>query len=271
MAIRISETSSRLREAWTPRRAEDSWDAQPAVYDIRFFCMFLQPRHDADEVAGTMADVELVFEDVVPAILHSAGRTGQGRDSGPAGDTCAGTRLNGRSPDRGKAHLMKQHREAVDLLLEDRAKRFDGNVTAGEAGAAVRDNRVDFGIYYPASQLRDNLWLVVAKQITGREHMTQFRDAREASVSPDVLFEASRVSETVSTAMRTEQMQPSRQCGMLASLISNGSEGCFCGCVDGFTETDVVGSDRWAIGRLPSRRGSAHFPSYVAHTSSNRS
>ena len=58
-----------------------------------------QPRHDLDEIAGPVADVELPFEDAVPAILHRAGRAGQGEEIGAARDPAAGARLDGRGAD----------------------------------------------------------------------------------------------------------------------------------------------------------------------------
>lgn len=48
--------------------------------------VFLQPRHQFDEVAGPVPAVELVAQDVVPRILAGAGGTGQGEEVGAAGN-----------------------------------------------------------------------------------------------------------------------------------------------------------------------------------------
>ncbi len=52
--------------------------------------VLLQPRHDLHEVAGAVADVELLLENPVPAVLHRAGRAGQGEEIGAVRDAGAG-------------------------------------------------------------------------------------------------------------------------------------------------------------------------------------
>ena len=64
--------------------------------------MLLQARHDLDEIAGTVAVVELPLEDVVPRILAGAGRARQAEDVGALRQAGAGARL-----DRGGAHLLE--------------------------------------------------------------------------------------------------------------------------------------------------------------------
>lgn len=49
--------------------------------------MFLQARHQFDEIAGPVAAVELEAQDIVPAILAGAGGAGQGEEIGAARDT----------------------------------------------------------------------------------------------------------------------------------------------------------------------------------------
>ena len=51
---------------------------------------FLQTRHDFDEVARLVADVELPLQNTVPAILHRAGRTREGEEVGAAGNAGTG-------------------------------------------------------------------------------------------------------------------------------------------------------------------------------------
>ena len=48
--------------------------------------MFLQPRHQLDQVARAEAAVELPLENIVPAVAAGAGRAGQGEEVGAAGD-----------------------------------------------------------------------------------------------------------------------------------------------------------------------------------------
>ena len=42
--------------------------------------MLLQPRHDLDEIARPVARIELLLQNAVPAVLHRAGRAGQGEE-----------------------------------------------------------------------------------------------------------------------------------------------------------------------------------------------
>ena len=58
------------------------------------FQVLVEARHDLDEVARPIAIVELVDEDVVPAVAARAGRAGQGEDIGAAGDAGGGAGLD---------------------------------------------------------------------------------------------------------------------------------------------------------------------------------
>src|ERR1700761_6887842 len=65
----------------------------------RLLQMFLQPRHELNEVAGTMPVVELVLDDVVPAVAARARRAGQGEEIGAAGDAGRRAALDRRGAD----------------------------------------------------------------------------------------------------------------------------------------------------------------------------
>src|SRR6266700_1888260 len=60
---------------------------------------FVEARHQLGEVAGPEADVELLAQNVVPAILAGAGRAGQREDVGGVGDARGGAALHGRGAD----------------------------------------------------------------------------------------------------------------------------------------------------------------------------
>src|SRR5581483_8251680 len=85
---------------------------------------FQEPGHDFDEIAGPMADVELPFENAVPAILHRTGRAGQGEQIGAARHAGTGARLHRRGADLGGRDLVEKRGEAVDLFLEHALERF---------------------------------------------------------------------------------------------------------------------------------------------------
>lgn len=52
--------------------------------------MFLQPRHDLDEVARAVAIIELPFENAMPGVLACAGRSGQAEDVGSVRNAATG-------------------------------------------------------------------------------------------------------------------------------------------------------------------------------------
>src|SRR4029453_6006771 len=60
---------------------------------------FVEPRHQLGEIAGPESDVELLAQDVIPAVLAGAGRARQGEDVGGVGAAGDGARLQGRGAD----------------------------------------------------------------------------------------------------------------------------------------------------------------------------
>src|SRR5262245_7790637 len=71
--------------------------------------IFQQTRHDLHEIARLVTDIELKFQDPVPAILHRSRRTRQREKIGALGDAGTGTRLHRRCSDLAVANLMEQH------------------------------------------------------------------------------------------------------------------------------------------------------------------
>ena len=108
--------------------------------------VFLQARHDLDEIARPVPHVELPFQNVVPPVLHRTGRAGQGEEIGATRNAGTGTRLNCRGADGFHADLMENDGEAVDLLLKHGPERFDGDVASCQPGAANRDHYINRGI-----------------------------------------------------------------------------------------------------------------------------
>src|SRR3546814_12041655 len=58
-----------------------------------------QTRHYFNEIAGTMSNVELTCQDVVPPVLYRAGRAGEGTYISAARDAGGCTRLHRRCSD----------------------------------------------------------------------------------------------------------------------------------------------------------------------------
>src|SRR3546814_16541544 len=98
--------------------------------------LFYQPRHQVDEIAGTMAAVELGRQYALPRVLHRARRAGEREDIGAARDHGAGARLDRRGDDPLLAEPAKQPTAARDVLSDtaDQLTRRPG--PAGEAGDA---------------------------------------------------------------------------------------------------------------------------------------
>jgi len=107
------------------------------------------------EIAGAVADVELVLEDVVPAILASAGRSRQHEEVGALGDAGGGAGLERRCADFLKADHPKHLAEARDFLLDHSGQRFrrERDVPPGNPGAAGADHHFDCGIINPCPKL----------------------------------------------------------------------------------------------------------------------
>src|ERR1700722_9530399 len=114
---------------------------------------FVEARHQFREVAGAEADVELLAQDIVPAVLAGAGRTGQREDIGRVGDACGGAALHRRGADFLEADPSEGLAEAVDLFLEQEFQRLGRDVAAGHAGAAGGDYDVDLVVADPLLHL----------------------------------------------------------------------------------------------------------------------
>src|SRR5437764_9165085 len=82
--------------------------------------MLVEPRHDLDEIAGAVAVIELVYEDLVPGVAAGPGRTGQAENVGRAGNAGGGAGLDRRGADLGVAHQKKQPRERLHAFVEQR-------------------------------------------------------------------------------------------------------------------------------------------------------
>src|SRR6185295_3698443 len=90
-----SSTKPTLHASWSPSSAQGG--TSRVERDRRMSplaAMFLQPRHDLDEIAGTVAVVELPLEDLAPRILAGARRPRQAEDVGAAREAGARARLD---------------------------------------------------------------------------------------------------------------------------------------------------------------------------------
>src|SRR5262249_38402139 len=131
--------------------------------------MFLQPRHELDEVARPVAIVELVDEDALPAVAAGAGRAGEGEEVGASGDTAGGPALDRRGADLLVAQHAEDLAESGDLLLVEGLEGLGRDIAAGDSGASGRDDDVDRGIGDPLLELANDALAVVADDTLCRD------------------------------------------------------------------------------------------------------
>src|ERR1700756_3345847 len=93
---------------------------------------FLKAGNDLDDRARPVATVELRGDQPVPAIAARPIRSGQGVDHGAPRQTCAGPRLQRGDADGLVRDKMKEHREALELLLEELPHRLRRHVAPRE-------------------------------------------------------------------------------------------------------------------------------------------
>src|SRR3546814_17325621 len=92
--------------------------------------LFYQPRHQVDEIAGTMAAVELGRQYALPRVLHRARRAGERDDLGAARDHGAGAPLDSRGADTLLAEPAKHLPNAGELLAVPDAQPSGGPCAA---------------------------------------------------------------------------------------------------------------------------------------------
>lgn len=137
--------------------------------------VFFKPRHDFDEVAGSVADIKLKLEDAIPCVAAGAGRTGQAKNVCAARNARTRPRLDGGCRDLLKRQHVKQDCEAFDFFFEKRLDRFRRYIAAGKAGAAGCYNAIDPWIADPAFDNRSDVILVVFDKVSIRNQMSGSR------------------------------------------------------------------------------------------------
>ena len=157
--------------------------------------MLAQARQELGEVAGAVADVELVAEDVVPAVAAGAGGAREAEDVGTGGDAGVGARLERGGADLRVAQHPEQLAEAGDALLGDLGQGFGRDVAAGHAGAAGGDHHLDGGIGDPGAELGRDRALVVADDGARREAVAGGLKAGDEGVAGTVIGGRARVGD----------------------------------------------------------------------------
>src|SRR5207253_4779690 len=107
-------------------------------------------------------------------------------DHGAPGETCAGSRLQGGNADGLVRDEMKQHGEALELLLEQLADRLGRHVAPREPRAPGADDHVHIAVPDPAAQPLLDVCLAVFHQRARREPMARGTDALGEQVAGGV-------------------------------------------------------------------------------------
>ena len=155
--------------------------------------MLFQPRQQLDEIAGSVAVVELVLEDAVPGVLAGAVGAGQGEQIGPVGDAGGGPALYRRGSDLVIADHPEQLAEAGNLLLPDGGECLRRDVAPGHAGAAGGDHDLDRGVVDPALQMFDDRRQILAQDIPRGDRVTGLGNAVGEQVAGAVVLGAACV------------------------------------------------------------------------------
>src|SRR3546814_5431701 len=126
-----------------------------------------------------MSNVELTCQDVVPPVLYRAGRAGEGKYISAARDAGGCTRLHRRCSDLLVTQPTEQFTKAGYFLVLHLGQGFGGNVAAGHARAAGRNDAVNLRIVDPAVEPGDDLFLVVLFQIAGSKDVRSEENTSE--------------------------------------------------------------------------------------------
>ena len=134
--------------------------------------MFIEPRHDLDEIAGPGPVIELGGEDAVPSVAAGARRSRQAEDIGGAGDAGGGAALDRRGADLGDTQHVKRDGKSLHPFFEQRLDRLRRHVAAGEAGAAGGDDGIDLWVGDPSLDDDADRVDVVDDDLARREQVT---------------------------------------------------------------------------------------------------
>src|SRR4030088_3598355 len=111
--------------------------------------MFVQPRHDLDEIARPRPVIKLGRENAVPGVAARARRARKAEDESGTGNSGGSTALDGRGADLGVAQHMECDGKTIHPLFKKWLDRLRRYVAPGETGAAGGYDRIDSRIGNP--------------------------------------------------------------------------------------------------------------------------
>ena len=163
--------------------------------------MLVEPRHDLDEIAGPVAVIELVHEDLVPGVAAGAGRARQAED-----DRSRRRRRRWRAS--GSPTCRSCRGSPSGTAWQKPSMRFS-NSGSTASGVTSRPVKPVPPVVMTTSIAGSAIHVFTCARIFSTSSVTMARSAsvwpafsmRSASVAPDLSSASSRVSDTVSTAI----------------------------------------------------------------------
>lgn len=142
------------------------------------------------EIAGTVTNVELVAQNLVPAVFASARGTRQREEIGTFRDSRRRARLQRRRADLLKADHAEHLAKAGYLLFNHLQHRFWRDVPAGNASATGADDDIDLRIVDPAVKSVRNGVGIVLDNVSVSEEMARRCQPLDQKVARAVIVEA---------------------------------------------------------------------------------
>ena len=150
--------------------------------------MLIQPGHDLDEVAWPVPRIELKGENLVPSVFAGPRAAGKRKQVCAIRHATTGPALNRRCSDLVHRHDREDRRKGIDLLFVDIPVCLDTDIASGQAGAASRQDGIDFGIGAPGAKLLCDLVPLIGKNDPiGHDVASRF-DTADKSVAGAVVL-----------------------------------------------------------------------------------
>ena len=165
--------------------------------------VLLQPRHDLHEIAGLVPVVELRRQDAVPGVPAGPGRARQREEIGPPRHPGAGPALHRGGADLPEGDQREQRPEGRRSPSRRPPVRLHRHVAPGEPGAAGRDRPRPPPGRRPTPAAAPRSPPARPARSPGPASTCPAAVSRSTSRSPERSSAGPRLSDTVSTAIRT--------------------------------------------------------------------
>ena len=104
--------------------------------------MFLQAGQQFGKITGAVTNIQLILEDMIPAIPAGPRRTRQGKQIGSTRHPGRGAGLDRRGADKFETDLAENFTKSGNLFFIDLCEGFRGDIPARDPGAARGNDRL---------------------------------------------------------------------------------------------------------------------------------